>query len=357
MPELSLIVFFAGRNVLARRVLEARVLLYPRLRAVARAIQSITARRRVRALLTVLCLMCCAAPAWAARPVRVYEVDIEGQSTPALQEAMRQALVRATGRRESANDPALASLVADAPRYVKAYTTGPRGESQVVFDGAAVERAISATGRSVWGRERPFTLVVLDPPRARPAEDAARAELERAAAERGLPISLIPLSLSDGAGAPLGPEALLAAAQRYGGDQILVGHGGDAGPQAPLQWNLYTHALSATWTGPMANGIEHTVDVLVPQQGTSLAEADADAHLQIDGVTSLGAYAEVQRLLQSIPGVRRANIAGADGGSVTFDVTARGGAAGIERELNGSPRLVRTGGTGDHVTYRYPPQG
>jgi hypothetical protein len=289
--------------------------------------------------------------------VRVYEVDIEGQSTPALQEAMRQALVRATGRREAAGDPALASVIADAPRYVKSYAKGPRGESQVVFDGAAVEHAIAAAGRSVWGRERPFTLVVLDPPRARAAEDAARLELERVAAERGLPISLIPLTLSDSSGTPLAPEALLAAAQRYGGDQILVGHGEDAGPQAPLQWNLYTHALSATWTGPLANGIEHTVDLLVPQQGTSLAEADADAHLQIDGVTSLDAYAEVERLLQSIPGVRRANMAAADGSSVTFDVTARGGAAGIERGLNGSPRLVRTGGTGDRVTYRYQPQG
>ena len=311
----------------------------------------------MRALLTVLCLMCCAAPSWAARPVRVYEVDIQGQSTPALQEAMREALVRATGRRDAANDPALGSLIADAPRYVKTYATGPRGESQVVFDGAAVEHAISAAGRSVWGHERPFTLVVLDPPRARAAEDAARAELERAAAERGLPISLIPLSLTDSGGNPLGPEALLAAAQRYGGDQILIGHGEDASPQSPLQWNLYTHSINATWTGPLATGIEHTVDVLVPQQGTSLAEVDADAHLQIDGVTSLDAYAEVQRLLQSIPGVRHANIAAADSGSVTFDVTARGGAAGIERELNGSPRLVHTGGTGDRVIYRYQPQG
>lgn len=311
----------------------------------------------MRALLTILCLMCCASPSWAARPVRVYEVDIAGQTTPALQEAMREALVRATGRREAANDPALASLIADAPRYVKTYATGPRGESQVVFDGTAVEHAIGAAGRSVWGRERPFTLVVLDPPRTHAAEDAARAELERAAAERGLPISLIPLSLTDSSGAALSPEALLTAAQRYGGDQILVGHGEDAGPQAPLQWNLYTHALNATWTGPLANGIEHTVDTLVPQQGTSLAEADAEAHLQIDGVTSLDAYAEVQRLLQSIPGVLRANIAAADSGSVTFDVTARGGAAGIDRELNGSPRLVRTGGTGERVTYRYQPPG
>ena len=208
----------------------------------------------LRALL-LLVLLCCALPCEAGRPVRAYEVDIEGQTPAALQEAMRQVLVRATGRRESADDPGLASLVSDAPRYVKTYGTGPRGEAQVVFDGAAVERAIAAAGRSVWDRERPFTLVVLDPQRAHAAEDAARAELERGAAARGLPISLIPLPLSDAAGNPLGADALLQAAQRYGGDEILVGRGADAGPDTPLQWTLYTRALSRSWSGPLAGAI------------------------------------------------------------------------------------------------------
>jgi hypothetical protein len=289
--------------------------------------------------------------------VRVYEVDIEGQSPSALQEAMRQVLVRATGRRESADDPALASLINDAPRYVKTYGTGPRGEPQVVFDGVAVERAIAAAGRSVWDRDRPFTLVVLDPPRARAAEDAARAELERAAAERGLPISLIPLPLNDTTGNPLGADALLQAAQRFGGDEILVGRGADAGPDTPLQWTLYTRALNRSWSGPLAAAIDHTVDVLVPQLATSLADADATARVQIEGVNSLAAYAAVERLLQSTPGVRRANIAAADAGSVTFEVTARGGAAGLGQALAGSTRLVPAAGSGGAVVYRYQPQG
>jgi uncharacterized protein len=308
-------------------------------------------------LLALTWLLCCAPPCEAARPVRVYEVDVEGQTSAALQEAMRQTLVRATGRRESAEDPALASLLSDAPRYVKTYGTGPRGEPQVVFDGAAIERAIGAAGRSVWERERPFTLVVLDPPRTRAAEDAARTELERVAAERGLPITLIPLPLTDGAGTALGAEALLQAGQRYGGDQILVGRGADAGRESALQWTLYTHALTTSWSGPLAAGIDHTVDVLVPQPATSLAEADAPARVQIEGVNSLLGYATVERLLQSTPGVRHANIAGADAGSVTFDVTARGGTAGLGQALAGSTRLVRTGGAGDSVVYRYKPQG
>jgi hypothetical protein len=311
----------------------------------------------LRGLLVLACLLGGAVPCEAGRPVRAYEVDVDGQTPAALQEAMRQALVRATGRRESAQDPALASIVSDAPRYVKSYATGPRGEPQVVFDGPAIEHALTAAGRSAWEHERPFTVVVLVPPRARAADDAARAELERVAAERGLPITLIPLPLTDASGNALGADALLQAAQRYGGDQILIGRGGESGGDSPLQWTLYTPALSTSWSGPLAAGIDHTMDVLVPQPATSLAEADAPARVQIDGVNSLLAYASVERLLQSTPGVRHANIAAADAGSVTFDVTARGGAAGLAQALAGSNRLVRGAGGAGSLVYRYQPPG
>ncbi|HVH84677.1 MAG TPA: DUF2066 domain-containing protein, partial [Steroidobacteraceae bacterium] len=82
----------------------------------------------------LLVALCGALPpsAWALRPVRVYEVDLDEQSPTAVQGAMRQALVRATGRRQAADDPALAGVIADAAKYVKSYTSGPRGEPQVV---------------------------------------------------------------------------------------------------------------------------------------------------------------------------------------------------------------------------------
>jgi uncharacterized protein len=311
----------------------------------------------VRIFLALCCALLCALPARAGRPVQVYEVDVDGQSPAAVQDAMRQALVRATGRRDAPDDPAFASLIADAPRYVKAYATGPRGESQVQFDSVAVERAISASGRSVWDRERPFTLVVLDPPRPRAAADAARAELERVAAERGLPISFLPLAITDTSGNPLGADALLQAAQRYGGDEILVGRGEDSGPDSALQWSLYTHARTESWNGTLAAAIDRTVDLLVPQQGASLAQAESDARVAIDGVSSLTDYAAVTRLLQSVPGVRRARVVAADGDSVVFDVTVRGGAAGLEQALAGSTRLVRSGAGTVGMVFHYQPRG
>ena len=292
-------------------------------------------------LLVASCVLCALPlPSWALRPVRVYEVDVEDQSPVALQGAMRQVLVRATGRREAADDPALAGLVSDAPKYLQSYATGPRGESQVVFDGAAVEQAIGASGRSVWDRERPFTLVVLSPPRERAAEAAARAELERVAAGRGLPISLVPLTVVDADGNLLPADAMLRAAEHYGGDEILVGRADAAQTDGDLQWTLYTRSTSNSWSGSLAAGIDHTVDLLVPQQASAVAQTETQTRIRIEGVTTLAGYTAVERLLGGVAGVRRVNIAAADAGGVSFDVLVRAGAAALAQGLTGT-QLIR----------------
>jgi hypothetical protein len=315
------------------------------------------ARRGARGLLLSLAALTLTLPlaAWAGRPVRVYEVDLAERSGTALQEAMRQALVRATGRREAADDPALAGIVADAPKYVSGYTTGTRGQSQVVFDGPAVQQAVSAAGRSIWDGERPFTLVVLEPPRPRAQADAARAELERAAAVRGLPISLIPMALSDTAGKPLSAEALLEAAQRFGGDAILVGRGDGAGADGALQWTLYARGTSESWSGPLASGIDHTVDHLVPQQAGGAALPESEARVEVDGVRTLADYASVTRLLQATPGVRRVSLVAATPASVEFVASARGGASGLAQALAGQGHLTRGGEAAGRVLLHYQP--
>ncbi|MGH8139077.1 MAG: DUF2066 domain-containing protein [Steroidobacteraceae bacterium] len=314
---------------------------------------------RLRTILAGLaCLACCAfsLSAWAGRPVRVYEVDVKGgQSAASLQDAMREALVRATGRRESATDPAFATLISEAPSYVKAYAPGPRGESQVIFDGAAVERAIATAGRTVWDRERPFTLVVLYPPLPRAADDAARNELEQTAMARGLPISLVPLSPLDAAGNDLGREALMQTAQRYGGDAVLIGRGDAGTANGQWQWTLHTNFSSESWSGPLGAGIDGAVDSLASPQGASLAQTEASARVEIEGVAALTDYATVARMLESVPGVRHASVSEANGSTVSFDVLVRGGADAINRALTGSAHLVRTDASNPRLLYQYRP--
>lgn len=324
-------------------------------------------------------LVCVALPLSAqARPVDVYEVDVAGHSPGALQDAMREALVRATGHREAAGDPVLASIVQNAEHYVKNYTKGPEDEDQVVFDGDAVQRAIAAVGRAVWRTDRPFTLVVLYPPLPRQADDSARAELEREAEHRGLPISLLPISVVDATGAPLPREAIMQTAQRYGADEVLVGRSdsaasapatapaptpapapapGTASTAVPVQWRwtLYTSFNSPTWTGPLDAGIDGTVDTLAPPVDATVADVDAVTRVEVEGVTGLNDYASIEQLLLSVPGVRRAQVAEVDPNQVTYELNVRGGADALDRELASTGRLARTASTNGTLVYQYHP--
>ena len=76
--------------------------------------------------------------------------------------------------------------------------------------------------------------------------------------------------------------------------------------------------------------------------------------VRVDGVTSLTDYASAARLLESVPGVRRANIVVADPGSAVFEASVRGGAAGSS---SCSPEPARLRGSGATPVYRYQPQG
>lgn len=309
----------------------------------------------LKSLAWLLCLaLSCAA--WAGRPVRVYEIDLKGGQTPAaVQDAMREALVRATGRRESASDPALASIITDAQTYVKGYSPAVRGQSQVIFDGVAVERAIVSAGRSVWDVNRPFTLVVLYPAPPRTAEDAVRTEVEQTAMSRGLPVTLVPLTPVDSTGNDLGRDALLKMGQRYGGDAVLVGRGDAGAANVQLQWTLYTDFSSESWSGPLAAGINGAVDTLAPIQGGTLAQTESSARVEIGGVSSLADYVNVERLLENVPGVRRANVSLATGNVVMFDVVARGGGDAITHGLAGSTHLVRSDASSARLAYQYRP--
>jgi hypothetical protein len=142
-------------------------------------------------------------------------------------------------------------------------------------------------------------------------------------------------------------------AQRYGGDAVLVGRG-DAG-SANLQWTLHTGFSSESWSGPLAAGINGAVDTMAPTQGGSLAQTEASARVEIDGITTLTDYATVERMLESIPGVRRANVSAASGNAVMFDVVARGGGEAISHALAGSTHLVRSDASSARLAYQYRP--
>lgn len=307
-------------------------------------------------LALVLALLVPGIEAWAGRVVRVYDVTIKGEASgPAIQDAMKRVLVRATGRREAATDPVLSALVTDASRYVQGQRKAANGDTQISFDGLALEQAIASAGRSVWERERPFTLVVFSPPLSGAAAETARLEVEKAAEIRGLPISLAPVPVTDANGAELSRDAVLQGAQRLGGDAVLIGRGDSAALNGVYQWTLQSPFATENWNGALDAGINGAVDAMARVQDAAAPFAELEAQVQVAGVSTLNDYAAVSRLLESIPGTRRVNLAEVNGASATFSVLVRGGAEAVDRALSSSSRLSRAGASGGALMYQYRP--
>ena len=319
---------------------------------------NLRARFLLVALLGLSAAILASSAARAARVVRLYEIDVAGEaSAPAMQDAMRRVLVRATGRREAATDPALSAIVTDAPKYVQSSRKGANGATQVVFDGSALEQAIASAGRSVWERERPFTLVVFYPPLSGAAAESARVDLEKAAEIRGLPISLAPVPVVDANGADLPRDAVLQNAQRLGGDAVLVARGDKAALNGVWQWTLQTNFATENWSGALDAGVNGAVDAMARVQSASATMAELETRVQVGGVSTLNDYAAVGRLLEAIPGTRRVTLAEASGGTATFSVVVRGGVEAVDRALASSSRLARAGASNERaqLVYEYKP--
>src|SRR6056297_3631045 len=171
-----------------------------------------------------------AAPARAAEVADIYTIRVPvDQSEPdwreqAYRRALSQVLVRVTGQRAAAGDPALDALFEDPGRLVQGYRRGADETLWVSFDGRAIAARLREAGRAVWGSERPVTLLWLAVDRGGGDRELIAAEDEpapgtlrpAAGRRRSRPFSA-PARRGRGAGEGTAPR--VAAAGRRGPEQ------------------------------------------------------------------------------------------------------------------------------------------
>jgi hypothetical protein len=284
-------------------------------------------------------LLCATNPAWATRQVRVYEANVSSQTDPSVQaqSALRVVLVRATGERNAANDPALAGILAQAPQYVLG--TRPAGASAsgpvtITFDAAALERDITAAGRTVWGVERPVLLVVLTGGPAAGAFESRRqveGSLDATGNRRGQPLNIVrPEAVGLPVPGDIPVDAALAAAQRARADAVLVGYGDAVPSGGPWRWN-----------GSLEDGVHGTADVFARNSAVFAATPDLAVLVEIDGVPTLKEYATAAQIIGDAPGVRSVQLAEAAGNRTTFNVVTRGGTDALLATLGANTRFER----------------
>ena len=269
-----------------------------------------------------MALLACASPAAATRQVRVFEANVSSQTDPAVQAqaGLRVVLVRATGARDAANDPALAGILAQAQHYVIATRPAASGSATtLVFDAAALERDIIAAGRTVWGSERPLLLVVLTGGPAAGAFETRRqveGALDAAGNRRGQPIHVVRPEARESS-RPAGDipaDAALAAAQRARRRRSAGGL-----RRRGAQWRRL--ALDAECLGRQRN-LERHARGRRARRGRRVRAQRGDVRgacpsspilVEIEGVPTLKEYARAAEILGEAGGVRSVQLAEAAG--------------------------------------------
>lgn len=286
----------------------------------------------------------------AAQAVAVGEVTVTGNGDQALADAMRTTLVRLTGRRAAANDPALSSLVTNARRYVQVFRPASGSNpARVTFDAAAIERAVTALGQPVWNRTRPVVLGVITRPPADADPTAVRKSLETASSERGLPLKLVSAATAGLAGKdPVSAAEALAAARAQGADAALVG----TAEGTEWQWTLFDGASTTVFTGGVAAGVEGAVDLFALGAPTASAGPVGTATIDVQGVSSLADAVRIQRLVEGLPGARRVILLASEAGMVRYQLDIPRGAEGLAEALSSRIELARVGSGVAPLTYR-----
>jgi hypothetical protein len=295
-----------------------------------------------------LAALSCATPAPSASVPQLFAVLVpDADAQRAAQQAIRVVLVRLTGTRDAAMDPALSGLIDDAAHYVRLERRTTAGATQVIFDDLRLRTAISAAGRSVWDLDRPVLQVWL-PALDVATLDALRAQLTGAAQERGLSV----LVSTDAAAADR--AALLAAARRAGANAALLAQSAPDSPGA-WRWTLVAPEADGEWVGSVAEGIDGATDALV-RSAQILAAAPVTAiDCRITGVADLSGLSAVLDAVRSTPGVTDVNVRDIDGDALALQIAAHGSPAMLAHALSSDRLRPLEPGQDAPLAYRYQP--
>jgi hypothetical protein len=263
-------------------------------------------------------------------------------------EALKQVVVRVTGRRTAATDPALASLLGEPLRYAQTYRSVAQGQVAVGFDARGLDTALLAAGQRLWSRERPLTLLVLVTDRPGPtanslsADAELRRELDRAAQQRGIPVvwtsgldaASTQARVADALAGRL--EPLRALARQFGADGVLVGKAAGAASS----WTWLANVGTGTFVGPAPEAVNSLADRYAQQFATQAATPGGTLSVAVRGIRDLSSYAAATQQLASLDGVRDVAVEEAGGEGLRYRLSYAGDAESLKQAAMQGGRLL-----------------
>jgi hypothetical protein len=324
-----------------------------------------------------------AAPIGAVEVASLYSAQVpfdQEERDPralAYRAALVEVLLRVSGS-ELGSDPEMIELLFPNPTsYVVQFRPGADDTLWVSFDGDAIEQVLRQSGQTVWGSDRPLTLIWLavdwgqgkreiigaDDAQRRRAEarsiDRNRLLRERVlelAERRGLPIVFPLLDTTDLQSVSFSDiwggfdDALLSASERYEAHSILVGRIRPESSQRN-RWSYYFGDELRTWNGEPEFVVGLVADLLGEEFAISGNAPVESIDLTVAGIATVEAYGAVQKLLSEVNVIESYSIAQVEGDRIRYRVEALGGTERLSRALRFNGLIEQNGFDGS----RFPP--
>ena len=263
----------------------------------------------------------------------------ESARAAAFGEALKVAVVRASGRGDAATAARVVAAAADPSSYVQQYSTTPDRMLKVGFDTRAMDQLLQQAGLPWWPAERPavtvylFTASVDGGTRAVTVADRApeRLEVERAAHGRGVPVVW-----------PAGTIDPAAARARLGADRaVLLG----LGAAGRYEW-IFAHAGQTLRTqGGVARAVDLAADALAARYAPASTKSLSAVLLRIGGLAGVRDYAALTEYLEGLSLVRDVSVKQLQRDSVQFELEVRGDSDLLRRIFALDGRLVPASAT------------
>ena len=288
-----------------------------------------------------------------------YDRTAKNAREDAYDRALSEVLLRVSGTLLSGDTMTMKQLFPDSGAYVVQFRPGAQDTLWVSFDGQAIERTLREAGQTVWGPDRPLTIVWLavdrgqgrreiiaadDPDReSRDARSIDRNALLRErileiAERRGLPLIFPLLDTTDIQRVTFSDiwggfdERVVNASQRYAADSILIGRIRTSGDSRE-NWTYLFSGDERRWSGSPESVIGQIADLLAAQLSVGGSEPLASVTLAVSGVASIDAYGDLHRILRNASVIEDFRVTEVNGDRVALLVDVRGGAERLRRAL------------------------
>ena len=276
----------------------------------------------------------------------------------AYETALLEVLLRVAGSDLSSDPEKVGLLFPEPASYVVQFRPGADDTLWVSFDGDAIERTLRSAGQTVWGSDRPLTLVWLavdwgqGEREVLGADDPERDQDEARSIDRNRLLRQRVLDVAERRGLPVVFPLLdtddlqkISFSDIWGGfdvNSVLIGRI-RADSSQRNRWSYYFSGVEQVLSGEPEFVIGQVADVLAAEFAISGDAPLATIELGVSGIDSVEAYAAVQNVLSDLSVVEAFSIAEVSGERIRYRVSAHGGADRLRRALRFSGLIEQNG--------------